>query len=74
MREMLTVMTENILSGNDQVEPDSKTTDDILLIRKLSAGMDFVDLYIVTWIPDLWLQASSKEAHKEQDEMSLINL
>ena len=44
MREMLTVMTENILSGNDQVEPDSKTTDDILLIRKLSAGMDFVDL------------------------------
>ena len=44
MRELLTVMTENILSGNDQVEPDSKTTDDILLIGKLSAGMDFVDL------------------------------
>ena len=38
MSVIIIVMTEYILRGIDQVEPDSKITGDILLAESLSAG------------------------------------
>ena len=52
MNKIITVMTEYILRGNDQVEPDSKITGDILLAVRLSADdglFEPIDSDLCSW-------------------------